>query len=32
MSFTMQSDDAYDIIKVIDRDKKTVRFDIIAKI
>ena len=32
MSFTMQSDDTYDIVKVIDSDKKTVRFDIVAKI
>lgn len=32
LSFTMQSPDAYDIIKIIDADKKLVRFKIIAKI
>lgn len=32
MSFTMESADAYDIVKVVDRDKKMVRFDIVAKI
>ncbi len=32
MSFTTKAEDAYDIIKVIDADKKTVRFDIVAKI
>lgn len=32
MSFTMQSHAAYDIVKVIDSDKKMVRFHIIAKI
>ncbi|MBV8661026.1 MAG: hypothetical protein JO129_02690 [Candidatus Dependentiae bacterium] len=32
LSFTMQSHDAYEIVKVIDSDKKTVRFDIVAKI
>lgn len=31
MSFTMQSHDAYDIVKVIDGDKKMVRFHITAK-
>lgn len=32
MSFTMQNNDDYDIIKVIDSDSKSVRFDIVAKI
>lgn len=32
MIFTMQSDDAYKIIKVVDTDKKTVRFDFVKKI
>lgn len=32
ISFTMKPDDAYDIVKIIDTDKKIVRFDIVAKI
>jgi hypothetical protein len=32
MSFTMQSENAYDIIKVVNDDKKTVSFNIVAKI
>ncbi len=32
ISFTMQSDNFYDIVKIVDHDKKTVCFDIVAKI
>jgi len=31
LGFTMQSADAYDIIKIINADKKSVRFEIVAK-
>ena len=32
VTFTMQPDHAYDIVKVIDNDKKTVSFNLVAKI
>ena len=32
MTFTMQSDDAYQIVKVVDTNKKTVRFEFVKKI
>ena len=31
LSFTMQSPDAYDIVRIIDANKKSVRFEIVAK-
>ena len=32
VTFTMQPDHGYDIVKVIDNDKKTVSFNLVAKI